>query len=430
MGVIPSNIIVGFQEREDTYTGRLGYVCYLTGANQDIVKQKKSFDGWIDEEIPTEKFENTPTSGFVLNRSAGGNRWGWNGRTIKARVYDPRGFEFEIDMENLLYILENTNAYKGKALDGEFVYAWMGSGSVSLIPVDSPAYKDHYSNIETMKKLKSQTAIPKKELVVGKFYRNTKNQICRYFGAKGDLMFDQFEVYSKCGSYYIKQTDRLLAKTMVEELDHLPTFDASFGSNRDKMLEIFNFVDKTTFLEDTIDVTLTVDFSGTWVDYLMKTVKINGDVLEFKKLNQKTVMEKINIHPKMLEVLKMFPKDYEEFVFDYLDVFDLKELFNPDKLEMGDFELRTFNLIYIKKYDIYLCHYFSFFSFDENGNPKTLEEIRIRHFNGISNRAGWGSFECVSSQSGYDTFTYTRNITKRENFECSGTYRNIYYCEI
>jgi hypothetical protein len=37
-------------------------------------------------------------------------------------VYDPRGFEFEISIPNLLYILQECTSTKGKGLDGEFVY--------------------------------------------------------------------------------------------------------------------------------------------------------------------------------------------------------------------------------------------------------------------------------------------------------------------
>jgi hypothetical protein len=46
------------------------------------------------------------------------------------RVYDPRGFEFEISIPNLLYILQECTSTKGKGLDGEFVYAWDGKDLV------------------------------------------------------------------------------------------------------------------------------------------------------------------------------------------------------------------------------------------------------------------------------------------------------------
>jgi hypothetical protein len=55
------------------------------------------------------------------------------------RVYDPRGFEFEIGVENLLYILQECTSTKGKGLEGEFVYAWDKSDLV-LLPVSSQEY--------------------------------------------------------------------------------------------------------------------------------------------------------------------------------------------------------------------------------------------------------------------------------------------------
>jgi hypothetical protein len=55
------------------------------------------------------------------------------------RVYDPRGFEFEITVENLLYILQECTSVKGKGLEGEFVYAWDKKDLV-LLPVSSQEY--------------------------------------------------------------------------------------------------------------------------------------------------------------------------------------------------------------------------------------------------------------------------------------------------
>lgn len=67
--------------------------------------------------IPYE-FDNVPTSGFVLNKKVGGDRYSYNPRQTYCRVYDPRGFEFEITVPNLLFILEESNSFKGKGLEG------------------------------------------------------------------------------------------------------------------------------------------------------------------------------------------------------------------------------------------------------------------------------------------------------------------------
>jgi len=55
------------------------------------------------------------------------------------RVWDPRDFEFEISVNNLVFILEECSAIKGKGLEGEFVYAW-DKADLVLLPVSSQEY--------------------------------------------------------------------------------------------------------------------------------------------------------------------------------------------------------------------------------------------------------------------------------------------------
>lgn len=97
-----------------------------------------------DSTIPIE-FNNELTEGFVLNKQAGGYSSGWNHRQSVCRVYDPRGWEFEIKIDNLLYILSNTNCIKGKGLEGKFIYAWDKTNLV-LLPESSIEYKQIIEN--------------------------------------------------------------------------------------------------------------------------------------------------------------------------------------------------------------------------------------------------------------------------------------------
>ena len=66
---VPSKIKVGFQKRSDTYTGMLGFVITNNGKTWQC---EKSWNGWIDEKIPAQEYDNVPTSGFVLNKKVGG----------------------------------------------------------------------------------------------------------------------------------------------------------------------------------------------------------------------------------------------------------------------------------------------------------------------------------------------------------------------
>jgi hypothetical protein len=143
---IPEKIKIGYQNRNGTYTGKLAYVIYFD--NKGILRKEKSWESWRDKKIIPQEFSNEPTDGFVLNKGVGGVRDSynsWNTRSEYIRIYDPRDFEFEISVANLLFILQETSSIKGKGLEGEFVYAWNGTELV-LLPVESAEYiscKEH-----------------------------------------------------------------------------------------------------------------------------------------------------------------------------------------------------------------------------------------------------------------------------------------------
>lgn len=119
---IPKTIHIGLQNRKDTYTGKLAYVIYTDG--KGVKRKETSWQSWRDKKIDPIDYDNEPMSGFVLNKKVGGNNYSWNPRNTYVRVFDPRGFEFEISIPNLLFILQECSAIKGKGLEGDFVYAW------------------------------------------------------------------------------------------------------------------------------------------------------------------------------------------------------------------------------------------------------------------------------------------------------------------
>ena len=173
---IPKTINVGYQNRSGTYTGKLAYVIYYDEKGK--LRKEASWNGWRDEKIPNEEFDNVPTSGFVLNKKVGDYSSGWDHRQAYCRVYDPRNFEFEITIENLLYILENANSIKGKGLEGEFVYGWDGKDLV-LMPVESPDYKQI---VEYNKVVHNKERIKARDLIVGATYLSKNNDEQIYMG--------------------------------------------------------------------------------------------------------------------------------------------------------------------------------------------------------------------------------------------------------
>lgn len=170
---IPKTISIGYQTRKDTYTEKLAYVIYTD--DKGVLRKEASWNSWRDKKIDVDVFDNIPTSGFVLNKKVGGCG-GWNPRATYVRVFDPRGFEFEISIPNLLFILQESNSIKGKGIEGEFVYSWSGADLV-LLPVESRDYKTctEYTALQSQK-------IGVKDLSCGYVYISKNNEKFVYMG--------------------------------------------------------------------------------------------------------------------------------------------------------------------------------------------------------------------------------------------------------
>lgn len=170
---IPKILNVGYQNRRGTYTEKLAYVVYTDA--KGVLRKETSWEGWCDKEIPKDTFDNVPTEGFVLNKGVGGGR-GWDGRNEYIRVYDPRDFEFEISVANLLFILQECSSIKGKGLEGEFVYAWDRADLV-LLPCCS---KEHEECTEFTKN--QATKVTKKDMTEGCTYQMRDMTNVMYMG--------------------------------------------------------------------------------------------------------------------------------------------------------------------------------------------------------------------------------------------------------
>jgi hypothetical protein len=174
--IIPPKIRAGFRERNDTYKQILGFVVRLNEKGEQT--NLKAWEGWRDKKLPPKDFTNEPTEGFVLNKGVGGARrsYGWNARVEKVRVHDPRGWEIEIDVDNLLNILKECDCSRGKGLEGKFVYAWNRQQLV-LLPVGCLDYENSKKFTELQ-----GTGVGVKELVAGTTYVTKKQEELTYLG--------------------------------------------------------------------------------------------------------------------------------------------------------------------------------------------------------------------------------------------------------
>lgn len=221
-----------------------------------------------DESLKPLEFDNVPTEGFVLNKKVGGYSNGWDHRSTYCRVYDPRGFEFEITVPNLLFILQECNAMKGKGLEGTFVYAWDGKDLV-LLPTSSLDYQESQKFTE----MQSQK-IGVKDLVEGCTYKTKQMEEYIYLGK-----FNWFEdVYRYSSHNYDKTScDKRHVFYKVEEPkygDRIESFTglAKFAtktsdtpvSNYAELLDKFNNSKNSMVFGETseMDVTIPTEVEG------------------------------------------------------------------------------------------------------------------------------------------------------------------------
>lgn len=168
---IPQKIHVGFQNREDTFNGKLAYVIYED--EKGNLRKETSWNQWRDEKLGSEVLDNIPTK-FVLNKAIYHHNWDWHSSSHhKIRMFDQRGIEVEITPENLIGILMHSDVSKRDIVE-EMVYAWNGKDLV-LLPVNSEEYQKAkaFTQDQSIK-------ISTKNLVVGQIYQNKKQQDNKY----------------------------------------------------------------------------------------------------------------------------------------------------------------------------------------------------------------------------------------------------------
>lgn len=145
---IPTKVYVGFQNRPSSDDVPLGF---MTPWGEDEAARKRiaTVDNWARGYGNTEKVEpvtlnNIPMTGFRISRAvrrSGG--WGSSNATF-VRVEDPRGFELEISVQNLLMLMDN-NITQDAEIIQECIWGRDGGNNI-LLAVNSQPYLDATEN--------------------------------------------------------------------------------------------------------------------------------------------------------------------------------------------------------------------------------------------------------------------------------------------
>lgn len=132
---------VGFQKNRYSTAEvfrMLGFATPNTG-DYAFKKRKATVDNWAEKDLAPMDIDNRPTHGFKIVDTV--SRYSTSNKLF--RVEDPRGFELEIDVYNLLDLIEHHTIVQGTIME-PLVWARYG-GNNYLISSNSEEYK-HYKN--------------------------------------------------------------------------------------------------------------------------------------------------------------------------------------------------------------------------------------------------------------------------------------------
>ncbi len=137
----PEKYYVGLQKQRFSREDNLRMLGFATPNTGDYAfkKRKASVDGWSEKDLTPLDMENKPTHGFKIVDAV--SRYSTSNK--KFRVEDPRGFELEIDVYNLLEIIEKHTIVQGAIME-PMLWGRFG-GDNYLISGNSAEYKHHLS---------------------------------------------------------------------------------------------------------------------------------------------------------------------------------------------------------------------------------------------------------------------------------------------
>lgn len=191
---VPEKLKIQYQKRENTINGKLSFITYYDEKGK--LRFEKSFNNWTDPKLGTDEVDNRPVKGFSISEGVKHDGGSFGSPRENVRIFDPRGYEFEISVGNFMDLLNHSDVI-GKTLTQECVFAWHDKQRL-LLPTNSIYYQDIVS-----KSKKRKNKISVKDLVVGQSYSSKKSveDVYYYLGA-GNINISGYSFH-----HLSKQTD-------------------------------------------------------------------------------------------------------------------------------------------------------------------------------------------------------------------------------
>lgn len=226
----PNQIRVGFQKREDTYSGLLSYIIYMNKGNK--YGKEKSFNSWIDGSIPIQDINNEFLSGFVLNKTVSRHYRGSSG-TAAFRIYHPNGYEFEISPVNFANICSNCDISSGEIMEPCTV-AW-DAAELVLIPKSFIT-----QNLVSFNEIDVVSKISKKNKDVSINIQNKTFIPLKKLKAESIYLHENGREYFLSGN--VKNKSSLLNSFNIVSMDEIGTIRSFFNKrNHNNNYQLFPF---------------------------------------------------------------------------------------------------------------------------------------------------------------------------------------------
>lgn len=150
--------------------------------------------GWIYTrgEPKTKIIDNTPRAGFRITDSV--KRTYFGGGNVVWRVFDPDGWEVEIQSNNLMAVIQTVDIGKGGEISGRCVWSRDGAHNI-LLPEVSQEYQDAIKAAESVKK---PTKLAMKDRVIGRTYRLLNGGFGQYLGKVWVTSQTQTDAINSC----------------------------------------------------------------------------------------------------------------------------------------------------------------------------------------------------------------------------------------
>ena len=369
--LIPDRVIVGFKKREKTINGVLGFVVAKDG---DKIPWQRSFDSWRDNNLDTIEFDNTPYDQFSIVR--GHKRTSWshfgNRSTSVIRIYDERGVEFEIDINNFTSIVQNYDIVDQKIL-GKFVYAF-GNSKMSLIPIES----EEYTKAKNATAL-SKGKVRKRDLVIGRTYIFKDSTQGIYLG---DIPIyewvEEEKLYNESGTYY-HTVRSLYGKREARRLQPKKKITFAVLSEGAGTVQ-YRVEQNVTKLAKEKDDKIHQDIDKL-IKNRMKMFEVNP-VTSFKVLKKTLSLEdvkKIKRYSKEILINEIEPNTGSRFAAKIARLYPKRPLQNKITIELITFGSQYFDLLEngeILKQTIYTKHHTESFTED---NFEPIEVFEVEH---------------------------------------------------